>query len=121
MSHSQTWCSSSLESLLKQSHLIPRTIIFIIRICCLYCLWSYNITIPPKPVFLIVTILTCYHLSSHSLKPQISDKKTEVVVTFVKESGKKIIDPGNNIIYYYSVLSILLDPVVQKMEALSNG
>lgn len=29
-----------------------------------------------------------------SLKPQISDTKTEVVVTFVKESGKKIIDPG---------------------------
>jgi hypothetical protein len=32
--------------------------------------------------------------SFHSLKPQVNQGKQEVTVSFSKESGKKIIDPG---------------------------
>lgn len=30
----------------------------------------------------------------HSLKPEVNDNKSETIVSFSKESGKKVIDPG---------------------------
>ena len=35
-----------------------------------------------------------------SLKPQVTQGKQEVTVSFAKESGKKIIDPGNDLDFF---------------------
>ena len=43
-----------------------------------------------------VTVTVCHCLFSykHSLKPEVNDNKSETIVSFSKESGKKVIDPG---------------------------
>ena len=42
-----------------------------------------------------VTITVCHCLFLlHSLKPEVNDNKSETIVSFSKESGKKVIDPG---------------------------
>ena len=41
----------------------------------------------------IITVCHCLFLL-HSLKPEVNDNKSETIVSFSKESGKKVIDPG---------------------------
>ena len=40
-----------------------------------------------------ITVCHCLFLL-HSLKPEVNDNKSETIVSFSKESGKKVIDPG---------------------------
>ena len=46
-------------------------------------------------MMMIVSITVCHCLFLlHSLKPEVNDNKSETIVSFSKESGKKVIDPG---------------------------
>ena len=61
--------------------------------------WIRYVYFPKIPSFhgddddVIITVWHCLFLL-HSLKPEVNDNKSETIVSFSKESGKKVIDPG---------------------------